>query len=133
MAIEQMSTKECASQGFLKPDPRFMAELAECEKESFGQAEITGKILKIAHSLHIPSNLMEDAIQEGWVAHLSGERIQTALNRWWKHERLHYQREHSVDPEHIEVGVYGYEENGIREDDLGLQYDQYNGWVPDDI
>jgi len=112
-----------------------VAELVQEQKKSFGQAAETGNIRKIAHRLHIPENLMEDAVQEGWLAHLSGKCIQTALRRWGKQERSHYQHEHSVDPKHMEIGIYGYDYQKTRIDKeaLGLHYDKYHGWIPDDI
>lgn len=129
MDIIQTTIEECLRCSWLKPDPRFVDELKQVEKKAGAQSEITAKIRKIAYRLHIPKNLFEDAIQEGWLAHLQGKRIQSALNKWWKKEKVHYQQEHSVDPELIEVGVFG----GFHPEDLGLHYDQYRGWCSDDI
>lgn len=132
MDIAQITTEECLRRGWLKPDSRFVAEVKSAEKGV--ESEITSKIRKIAYKLHIPKNLHEDAIQQGWLAHLAGENITTALRCWWKKEKKHYQHEHNIEPEHIEVGVFGcYDPNGLSPATLGLHYDQYHGWCKDDV
>ena len=123
-----MNSKEAIKRGYLKPDPRYLAAIKQAEKNSFAMSDVTAQIRKTCYRLHIPQNAIEDAVQEGWLAYLSGLKIQPVMRKWWRKEQAYREHFLIVDPEHIEVGVFG----DFNPEDLGLHYESYQGWCRDD-
>jgi hypothetical protein len=69
----------------------------------------------------IPARLRADAVQEAWVAHLSGKSPRYGAQQYAERE-LRYER-HRL--------LMGNSDSLVPED-LGLQHDQFHGWVRDD-
>lgn len=83
---------------------------------------------EIISELNIPEHLWEDAIREIWFAERDGRDVRAWLKYWLEQKELEENGEEFIqfiDPDILDQRAW--------EEDNGLHYDQYHGYVRDDV
>ena len=83
---------------------------------------------KIIEKLNMPVYLQEDAIREAWLAERDGRDVEAWLKYWLEQKELE-----RAEPAMLYVDPALLDGRLMEDGEDGMYYDQYHGYVRDDV